>query len=200
MKGFLKHTRLAALKPWIIFIGVFLLLKVTGVGNEISYVAQSTLLKAGIMDADPDEEAPDDRTFGYDLLIRDLNGNTVDMNDLKGKVIFLNLWATWCGPCRAEMPSIQNLYNSVDRDKIAFVMLSLDQEETQGRISKYIDDKQLTLPVYLPAGPLPKQLRVSTIPTTFIIGRDGKIKTRKTGMANYDNDDMRQYLKELSGL
>ena len=119
------------------------------------------------------------------------------MKDLKGKVIFLNLWATWCGPCRLEMPSIQNLYNSVDKDKVAFVMLSLDQENQEGKIIQFIKDKGFTFPVYQPASALPNLLRVTTIPTTFIISPDGKVKSKKTGMANYDTEEMREFLKSL---
>lgn len=187
-----------ALKPWAIFIGIFFLLKVTGIGSEISMLTQSTLLKAGVMDIEPENSGVREQSFNYDFAVKDLNGKKVDMKDLKGKVIFLNLWATWCGPCRVEMPSIQNLYNSVDKDKVVFVMLSLDQEDQHGKIVKFIDDKEFTFPVYLPASPLPNLLRVTTIPTTFIIGPDGKVKSKKVGMANYDTDEMKKFLKELA--
>ena len=139
-----------------------------------------------------------EQAFNYDFTVKDLEGNKLEMKDLKGKVIFLNLWATWCGPCRVEMPSIQNLYTSVDKDKIAFVILSLDQEGQHGKIVQFINDKQFTFPVYQPASPLPNLLRVNTIPTTFIISPDGKVKSKKVGMANYDTDEMREFLKELS--
>jgi thiol-disulfide isomerase/thioredoxin len=186
------------LRPWVIFIGIFLLLKVTGLGSEISYVTQTALLKAGVMDIEPENGVEKEQSFSYDFAVKDMEGKKVDMNDLKGKVIFLNLWATWCGPCRVEMPSIQNLYNSVDKDKVAFVMLSLDQEDQHPKIVKFIDDKDFTFPVYQPASPLPKLLRVTTIPTTFIISPDGKVKSKKTGMANYDTEEMRVFLKDLS--
>ena len=188
-----------AVKPWAIFIGIFILLKVTGLGNQISYVTQSALLKAGIMDVQPDDTSVSkEQAFNYDFAVKDLEGNKLDMKDLKGKVIFLNLWATWCGPCRVEMPSIQNLYNSVDKDKVAFVMLSLDQEGQHAKIVQFINDKDFTFPVYQPASPLPNILRVNTIPTTFIISPDGKVKSKKVGMANYDTEEMRGFLKELS--
>ena len=96
------------------------------------------------------------------------------------------------------MPSIQTLYNSVDKEKVAFVMLSLDQENQTRKVEQFINSKQFTFPVYLPASPLPKLLRVNTIPTTFIIGPDGKVASKKTGMANYDTEEMRLFLKELS--
>ena len=149
------------------------------------------------MDVNPAGDAAKEQAFSYDFTVRDMQGKKLDMQELKGKVIFLNLWATWCGPCRVEMPSIQNLYNSVDKDKVAFVMLSLDQEDQQPKIVKFVDDKEFTFPVYLPASPLPKLLRVTTIPTTFIISPDGKVMSKKVGMANYDTDEMRDFLQDL---
>ena len=190
---------LVALKPWAVFIGIFFLLKVTGIGREISVFTQGALLKAGIMDVQPEMTESGKQTFDYDFSLKDLDGKKVSMEDLKGKVIFLNLWATWCGPCRVEMPSIQNLYNSVDKDKVAFVMLSLDQESQKHKVKQFINDKDFTFPVYLPASPLPQLLRVNTIPATFIISPAGKVASRKMGMANYDTEEMREFLRELSG-
>ncbi|MDQ2657294.1 MAG: TlpA family protein disulfide reductase, partial [Bacteroidota bacterium] len=148
MKSIFQNPRIAklitAIKPWAIFIGIFFLLKVTGLGSEISYVTQSALMKAGVMDIAPDESFVKEHSFDYDFSVKDLSGKKMNVKDLKGKVIFLNLWATWCGPCRVEMPSIQNLYNSVDKEKVVFIMLSLDQEEQQSKIAQFIDDKDFT--------------------------------------------------------
>ena len=188
-----------AARPWAIAIGLFLVLKVTGLGSTISLATQGALMKAGVMDIKPEALVSREEGFSYNFVVKDLDGKELPMSALKGKVIFLNLWATWCGPCRVEMPSIQNLYNSVDKDKVAFVMLSLDQEGARAKIAQFISSKQFSFPVYQPASPLPKLLRVNTIPTTFIISPDGKVKSKKTGMANYDTDEMREFLKELSG-
>ena len=185
------------LKPWVSGVAIILVLKFTGALSGISFFTQSALMKAGVFNFDPAETiAPD--SFVYDFNLKDIHGNSVDFNYFKGKVVFLNLWATWCGPCRVEMPSIHNLYNSVDKEKIVFVMLSLDTQENHHKIVKYIEDKGFTFPVYTPAGYLPKHLQVPTIPTTFIISKDGKVKTKKVGTANYDTDKFRAYLKELA--
>jgi len=193
----LKRIALS-IKPWAIFIGILFVLKVTGALSGISFMANSALMKTGALDIDPEQTATAAENFNYDFAVKDLNGKKMEIRDLKGKVIFINLWATWCGPCRVEMPSIQNLYNSVDKEKVAFVMLSLDQENAQAKIVQYIQDKEFTFPVYQPASPLPKLLRVNTIPSTFIIGADGKVKSKKTGTANYDTDELREFLKEIS--
>jgi thiol-disulfide isomerase/thioredoxin len=185
-------------KPWVLFIGILFMLKVTGALSGISFIANTALMKTGALDVDPGQTIRTAENFNYNFTVKDLNGKKMEISELKGKVIFLNLWATWCGPCRVEMPSIQNLYNSVDKDKVAFVMLSLDQENAHPKIVQYIDDKEFTFPVYQPASPLPKLLRVNTIPSTFIIGADGKVKSKKTGTANYDTDELREFLKEIS--
>jgi peroxiredoxin len=202
MKKIFQNQRLKKLvltaKPWIVFLGILFLLKVTGALSGISFITNSVLMKTGVMDIQPQNAISNSQTFSYDFTLKDLDGNKLEMSKLKGKVIFLNLWATWCGPCRVEMPSIQNLYNSIDQEKIAFVMLSLDYEEQHKKVVQFIHDKDFTFPVYVPAGPLPKLLHVNTIPTTFIIGTDGKVKSKKAGTANYDTDEFREFLKELS--
>jgi thiol-disulfide isomerase/thioredoxin len=177
-----KFARAAT--PWGFVIGLILLLKVTGIGSSISLATQGVLMKAGAMDAKPATLISREEAFNYNFIVKDLDGKELAMSALKGKVIFLNLWATWCGPCRVEMP----------------VILSLDQEAQQAKIAHFISSSEFTFPVYQPASPLPKQLRVNTIPTTFIISPDGKVKTRKIGMANYDTDAMRVFLRELSGV
>jgi thiol-disulfide isomerase/thioredoxin len=145
-----------------------------------------------------DDESEPGRTFNYNFTIKDLAGNQIDAKLLKNKVVFLNLWATWCGPCRKEMPSIQQLYNKIDHDKIAFVMLSLDNEADHQKVIKYISEKAFTFPVFETSGGLPGQLQVSVIPTTLVIGQDGKIKFKKTGTEDYDTDEFRQLLEQLA--
>jgi thiol-disulfide isomerase/thioredoxin len=130
-----------------------------------------------------DEPEIRSETFDYSLVLKDLKGNKVMMDQFKGKVIFLNEWATWCGPCRAEMPSIQKLYDAVNKD-IVFVMLSRDQPDDTPKIIKYISAIAFTFPVFQPAGDLPKQLDSPSIPASWIISKDGKIVKKEIGIIN----------------
>jgi thiol-disulfide isomerase/thioredoxin len=188
---------LKALKPWAAALVFVLLLRFTGLLSGLSFVTQSALLKVGLLDFNPVENNVREELFDYNMTLKDLKGNPLKVDQLKGKVIFLNLWATWCGPCRVEMPSIQNLYNKVDHDKIVFVMLSLDVDKNQPKVVNYIKDKDFTFPVYMSAGQLTQQLDVPSIPTTFIIGKDGKIKSKKVGASNYDTDKFKKFLEGL---
>ncbi|MBL7856450.1 MAG: TlpA family protein disulfide reductase [Cyclobacteriaceae bacterium] len=187
-----------ALRPWLTAFALVLILRYTGMLSGISSVAGNALMLTGAMDYSP-SEATKKNDFDYNFILQDLNGNKIDFNQYKGKVVFINLWATWCGPCRMEMPSIQNLYNSIgENEKIAFVMLALDQPGTQEKIGKFVKEKEYNFPIFTPAGNLPKQLQVSTIPTTLVIGPDGKIASQKVGAANYDTEKFRSFLKDLA--
>jgi len=171
-------------------------LRYTGALSGISVLTGRALMETGVMDAHVDEPAVA-KKFNYNFSIKDMNGNVIDVKELKGKTIFLNLWATWCGPCRMEMPSIQSLYNQVDKEKIVFIMLSIDREGDLDKVKGYIKDKEYTFPVYMPASLLPNQLQVGMIPSTFVIGPDGRIAASETGAANYDTPEFKELLEKL---
>jgi thiol-disulfide isomerase/thioredoxin len=184
-------------KPWVIYAALFLVLRYSGIMSGISSVTQSAILKTGLMDASPDVTIPK-KGFDYDFTLLDANQKPVDMTAYKGKTIFLNLWATWCGPCRAEMPSIQSLYGKVDHSRIEFVMLSLDQQDRFKKVPAYITKQGFTFPVFYPQGELPDLLQVRTIPSTFVINPKGEVVYAEAGTANYDTEKFKKFLDEQS--
>lgn len=184
------------LRPWVIILTLFLVLRYTGALAGISVLANQTLLKTGVMDANT-KKLTTLKDFDFNFTLSDLENNAIDVKQFKGKTIFINIWATWCGPCRAEMPSIQNLYNKVDHEKVIFIMLSLDREQDKEKVVKFVKDKAYSFPVYVPSGNLPIQLQVTSIPTTLVISPEGKIVSRESGAANYDTD---KYIGYLNGL
>lgn len=121
------------------------------------------------------------------------DGSTINLADLKGKKVFVNLWATWCPPCRAEIPSIEKLYSKVDKQKTVFIMLSLD--ESFDLATQFAQAKKMKLPVYAPAGNLPEMFNVNGIPTTFIFNENGELIKKNTGMDDYDTDAYVELLK-----
>jgi len=126
--------------------------------------------------------------------IKDANGKVVNLKDaFKGKKILVNLWATWCPPCRAEMPSLQTLYSTTDSSKVAFVFLSMDDDFNKAL--QFVKDKKYTLPVYYPAQELPQLFNVEGIPTTFIFDANGKIIHQQVGMGDYTSPEIRQLLQ-----
>ncbi len=178
----------------IAFIAL-LILMVTGNLGIVTTAAQSILLKTGIMNANADG-LDDAEIFDYNFSVRDIKGNIVSADQFKGKVIFLNLWATWCGPCRAEMPTIQDLYNEVDHEKIVFLMLSLDNIGDEEKVKKFIAKKEFTFPVYTRTTSLPELLHVPSIPTTLVVSKGGKVVSRNVGTNNFNTKKFKNFLLE----
>lgn len=184
-------------RPWLIYLGLFLVLRYSGLLSGISTATHTALLESGFMDAAPDETLSK-KTFDYDFVLLDANRQPVDVAKFKGKTIFLNLWATWCGPCRAEMPSIHALYKKVDRAKIEFIMLSLDQNDRFNKVSSYISRQAFSFPVFYPQEGLPDLLQVRSIPTTFVISPKGEVVYSSAGTANYDTDKFKKFLEDVA--
>lgn len=126
----------------------------------------------------------------YDWKLADMDGNTVSFRAFRGKVVFLSLWATWCPPCRAEMPNIQRLYD----DYAGRLVMILASQEEPGQIRRFLEEQDYELPVYRLVQNPPEKLRASSIPTTYLITGDGRITVRKTGAARWDGAFFRSYL------
>ena len=165
---------------------------------------QRGLLATGLMKADvpvaPATATPVALTNGsaypHNLPLTTLDGKAVNLSELKGKVVFVNLWASWCPPCVAEMPGIYALYNKVDHSKVAFVMLSLDEDPAKAR--KFVQKRGYTFPVYLRTAELPAPFNSSAIPSTVILGPDGQVAARHDGMAEYDTPEFLAALNNLA--
>lgn len=194
---------------WAVMLAIFGILYATGLHTEAIGQVQRLLLATGIKKADmpepvatvPDavgvtEVAASEGMVGAGFKLKGLDGKTVPFGSLKGKVVFMNIWATWCPPCIAEMPNIQSLYEKVGSDKIAFVMLSVDEGGME-KVQKFIDKKGYTFPVYMPASEFPQEFYSSAIPTTFIISPEGKIVAKQEGMAEYDTQEVRDFLQGM---
>ena len=125
--------------------------------------------------------------------LQDAGGNALNLQSLKGKKVLVNIWATWCPPCRREMPSLQKLYEGLDKNKTAFVMLSVD-DRFEKAIS-YVAKNKLDLPIYYPAENLPALFNVQAIPTTFIFNEKGELIRRINGSDDYDSPLYRKLLQ-----
>lgn len=129
--------------------------------------------------------------------LKDLKGNEISLASLRGKVVFLNVWATWCAPCRAEMPSIESLYNNFKADK-DFVVLAVSQDTNGAEVGPFVEQNHLQFTVLLdPRNEVGERYDVNGIPETFIIGRDGRIVAHHVGPYDWSNADIREALQEL---
>ncbi|MBO9591871.1 MAG: TlpA family protein disulfide reductase [Niabella sp.] len=123
----------------------------------------------------------------------DEKGQPVTLESLKGKKVVFNIWASWCPPCRAEMPSIQRLYKKTDKAKVAFVLLSVDDrmEDAAGFKKK----QNLNMPIFFPGEQLPLLFNVQAIPSTFIFNEKGELIKKMEGMEDYDTQEYVDLLK-----
>lgn len=192
------HRIIEFIKPFITALIIIGLLQVTGLFGEVAALTQQAALSSGLMNASVPGKDKNLQDFDFGFTMKDSLGNRFNAEQFKGKVIFLNLWATWCGPCRAEMPAIHKLYNKVNDDRIAFIMLSIDKDQAAQKVKSYVRKNNYTFPVYMPSGYLTEQLNVPSIPTTFVISKDGKIVMKEVGTKNYNTDKFRNFLNELA--
>lgn len=131
----------------------------------------------------------------YALRLRDLEGRAVSLADYKGKPVFVTFWATWCGYCKAEMPSIQKLYESMKGEDVVFLMVS---SEDKGKFGPFMEKNRYTLPSLQQVGDLPAVYRTQGIPATFILDKQGKIAHKQVGAMDWDNDEIRKLLRDLA--
>lgn len=117
----------------------------------------------------------------------------LNFKDTKGKVVFVNFWATWCPPCIAEMPSLQALYNDY-KDKVVFVFSTKDDFVT---IKGFKERRDFNFQVYRPSENVPSELETSSIPRTFIINKQGEIVVDESGAVDWNSAKVRGQLDQL---
>ena len=189
-----------------IIAAVAITLYATGLHTEVIGFAQRGLLATGLMtpsvekiaqDKSDENEATASTTHAsadFNLTLLDENGATKSLAEFKDKVIFMNMWATWCPPCIAEMPNINKLYKEMG-DEVAFVMVSLDEDfETAKAFNKR---KGYSLPIYALQSNRPVMYQSSTVPTTYVIDANGQLVLTHKGMANYNTSKFREFLDGL---
>jgi thiol-disulfide isomerase/thioredoxin len=123
-------------------------------------------------------------------------GQPVSTTDLKGKVVFINFWATWCPPCRAEMPSLDALYKEFSSDE-RFVFLFINEDDDLAKAEKYLKENRYAMPLVTRAGPVPGELYSGTLPTTLVLDKRGAVVLKHEGVAGYNTPRFKQQLKDL---
>lgn len=110
-----------------------------------------------------------------ELVVTDLNGTLVSLRDYSGKVMLVNLWATWCPPCKAEMPTLEAFYQKYKHDN--FVIIGINDGETYDLVEKFVEDYGLTVPVWLDEQYLSeKAFKTINLPSSYVIDRDGTVR------------------------
>lgn len=140
-----------------------------------------------------EEESKETVVPAIDFTLKDQFGNEHTLSDYKGKTVFLNFWATWCGPCRSEMPDIQKLYETYETEGDNAVIIlgvaapGLGQEKDEAGIKAFLDESGYTYPTLMDTtGDLFPEYGISSFPTTFMIDREGNVFGYVSGALNED--------------
>ena len=131
----------------------------------------------------------------FSWAFEDLNGRPATFDRFRGRAVFLNIWATWCGPCLTELPSIVNLAADPRLKDVAFVAMSVD--ESPETLRRFVAERKLTLPVYR-ATSLADAFQTAGIPATFVIAPDGTIVGSLVGSARWDTPENVELLESLA--
>lgn len=136
----------------------------------------------------------------------DLQGRPMSLDSLRGQVVLLNIWATWCGPCREEMPSMQRLHDQLAGEGLRIVAVSVDAaigaRDADGRpggdIGAFARAHDLTFTLWHdPSGDIARAYRTTGVPESFVIGRDGRIVRKVIGATEWDDEANVELLRRL---
>jgi thiol-disulfide isomerase/thioredoxin len=137
--------------------------------------------------------AEDNRTFP-DLEFAGADGGAVRLSQLKGNVVLLNVWATWCGPCRLELPIVQRFYDQYsDRN---FVVVAVNIDADRARIAPFLKRYNISLPVYYASPEDAGQMTAAGIPSTFLIGADRTLIQNWVGYSADTENNWKQLIEK----
>lgn len=135
--------------------------------------------------------------FTVDFILPDIAGNVVRLSDLRGRPVLINLWATWCYPCRVEMPSMNALYQDYQAKGLAIVAIATDAEG-KPVVAPFLQAYRLTFPVLLdPQNMLGVQLQVPALPTSYLLDKRGRIVGFEIGARDWNSRPIRHLVDQL---
>jgi len=153
---------------------------------------EELFLKIGIQPIEGGSKAPN-------FYLEDLKGKKLELKNFKGKVVFLNFWATWCGPCKEEMPSMETLYQQFKEKDFVFLAISVDYEGRKP-VKEFIEKERYTFPILLdPKYETFDLYKVKGIPTTIIIDKNRKMIGKAIGPRNWKSPEVISLLNLLLG-
>ena len=170
----------------LIFLGLFLFTPI-GFHTKV-FINRIIAFSPSVLDKDRRQQLP-----SYEWVLESGKGNQLDFTELRGQVVLINYWATWCPPCVAEMPDLYELYNAYKED-VVFLFVAKDERK---KVDQFIEKRQYAIPVYYILGQTPEPLQSQSLPTTFIISKEGRIVVAEKGAAKWNSSFTRDILDDL---
>ncbi|BEV03751.1 TlpA family protein disulfide reductase [Chryseobacterium gambrini] len=182
-------------KNWstVIMIAVLILL---WVNPDAKAWVMRQMISTELFNSKIEEKTEESSLVPPNFSVRNENGEITETSQLRGKVVFINFWASWCPPCRAEFPSVQKLYDRYrSNEDMVFLTVNLDDEIILGK--KYLQKEKFSIPFLVPDSSIPKELYSGSLPTTVILDKTGKIRMHHSGMADYSKASFYQEIETL---
>ncbi|SFJ05805.1 TlpA family protein disulfide reductase [Myroides guanonis] len=179
-------------KGWvsnIIFVAILGVMFFTPLGTELKIWVNRLFAFSPSVEAVSNQES----ISGAHWFLKNENGEEVLFEDLEGKVILVNFWATWCPPCIAEKPSFQKLYDDY-KDKVVFLFVTSESED---KVKAFKLKHGYTLPIYYPVSAPPEAMQSNSIPASFVIDKKGTIVVKKFRAADWNSSSFRTILDSL---
>ncbi len=134
------------------------------------------------------------------LKLENLKGEILDLKDETGKVVLVQFWATYCSPCREEMPSMNNLIKKLEAEKVPFKIIAVNMGETKEEVQKFVDEVKPEFTVLMDEkGENLQAWNVYAAPSNFVIDTKGKIRYTLYGAVEWDSDVITKAIRELAG-
>lgn len=156
------------------------------------------LMSVGLFQPDPAgyTKHHEELTNIPDIQFKDAAGNTTSLSALKSKVVFINYWATWCPPCIAEMPKVNELYKKFRNDsKVTFLLVDVDNDFHKAKA--FMLKNGYEMPLFNQISNVPETLLDGTIPTTLVFDKDGKLVYKHSGAADYSSEEFEKFIRNL---
>lgn len=149
---------------------------ILGINRELKFVPVQPVKAAGVQ--------------AQEFSLENLNGKQIQLSHYKGERVLINFWATWCPPCRAEMPAMQELYEKY-KDRIEFLAINIDPEND---VKGYVNEMKLTFPILLDkTGAVNERYGIISIPTTLLVDEKGTIIKKQIGAMN--SEQLKEFIE-----
>jgi thiol-disulfide isomerase/thioredoxin len=179
----------------ILTVGFLLLLLLSP--DAKAWVLQQ-VLRTGLFNASIERKAAEEKVNATtDFEFSGADNNIRSTSELRGKVLFINFWASWCPPCRAEFPSVEAFYQSV-KDNPDVFFLTINEDVDNARASDFLKKGNYTIPLYKVRSIVPENLYNGTLPTSIVLDKQGNIRYRHEGFANYSSATFLQQIESLT--
>lgn len=183
-------------KEWsTVLMGGFVLLMLFSTSSR-SWVLRQ-VMHTGIFNARVKEAKPmPEGVSAYNFKFQDENGQIIDLESLKGKVIFINFWASWCPPCIAEFPAIEEFRHQFKDDPDIYIMM-INEDSKPNAAENFLTKNEYSTPIHKLVTRAPTDLYAGKLPTTVLLDKNGRIRMHKEGVGNYNTKKFYKQVEEL---